>query len=177
MIKLSIMNPWFYQWKYKIFEIKIRLTFRYSIRRGEVTSRVEVVPIKDTMLSEMCPDVEASFCFPQKYRNPNGECNNVKHPMWGVTGAAYLRLHEPQYEDGVRTPRNMARSGRAKLPDALTVSSKLIWTRNNPHEHLTALAAIWGQFVSHDISYTLPLSGYEKVTNYPIFLLSLIASN
>ena len=138
--------------------------FRYSIRRGEVTSRVEVVPIKDTMLSEMCPDVEASFCFPQKYRNPNGECNNVKHPMWGVTGAAYLRLHEPQYEDGVRTPRNMARSGRAKLPDALTVSSKLIWTRNNPHEHLTALAAIWGQFVSHDISYTLPLSGYEKVT-------------
>ena len=85
--------------------------------------------------------------------------------MWGVTGAAYLRLHEPQYEDGVRTPRNMARSGRAKLPDALTVSSKLIWTRNNPHEHLTALAAIWGQFVSHDISYTLPLSGYEKVSN------------
>ena len=118
----------------------------------------------------MCPDVEASFCFPQKYRNPNGECNNVKHPMWGVTGAAYLRLHEPQYEDGVRTPRNMARSGRAKLPDALTVSSKLIWTRNNPHEHLTALAAIWGQFVSHDISYTLPLSGYEKVTNQIIFL-------
>ena len=114
----------------------------------------------------MCPDVEASFCFPQKYRNPNGECNNVKHPMWGVTGAAYLRLQEPQYEDGVRTPRNMARSGRTKLPDALTVSSKLIWTRNNPHEHLTSLAAIWGQFVSHDISYTLPLSGYEKVMNY-----------
>ena len=118
----------------------------------------------------MCPDVEASFCFPQKYRNPNGECNNVKHPMWGVTGAAYLRLQEPQYEDGVRTPRNMARSGRTKLPDALTVSSKLIWTRNNPHEHLTSLAAIWGQFVSHDISYTLPLSGYEKVMNYLNFL-------
>ena len=47
---------------------------------------MEGVPIKDTMLSEMCPDVEASFCFPQKYRTPNGECNNVKHPMWGVTG-------------------------------------------------------------------------------------------
>jgi hypothetical protein len=29
---------------------------------------VEGVPIKDTMLSEMCPDVEAAFCFPQKYR-------------------------------------------------------------------------------------------------------------
>ena len=160
----------------RVFPLNILTTWnitsinRYSIRRGEVTSRVEVVPIKDTMLSEMCPDVEASFCFPQKYRNPNGECNNVKHPMWGVTGAAYLRLQEPQYEDGVRTPRNMARSGRTKLPDALTVSSKLIWTRNNPHEHLTSLAAIWGQFVSHDISYTLPLSGYEKVMNYLNFL-------
>ena len=117
------------------------------------------------MLSEMCPDVEASFCFPQKYRTPNGECNNVKHPMWGVTGAAYLRLQEPQYEDGVRTPRNMGVSGTTKLPDALTVSSKLIWTKNDPHEHLTALAAVWGQFVAHDISYTLPLSGYEKVSN------------
>ena len=25
--------------------------------------------------------------------------------MWGVTGAAYLRLKEPEYEDGVGTPR------------------------------------------------------------------------
>ena len=135
----------------------------YSLSRGEVTSHMEGVPIKDTMLSEMCPDVEASFCFPQKYRTPNGECNNVKHPMWGVTGAAYLRYQEPQYEDGVGTPRKMG-VAQARLPDALTVSSKLIWVRNDPHEHLTALAAIWGQFVAHDISYTLPLSGYEKVT-------------
>ena len=124
---------------------------------------MEGVPIKDTMLSEMCPDVEASFCFPQKYRTPNGECNNVKHPMWGVTGAAYLRYQEPQYEDGVGTPRKMGVAQDYRLPDALTVSSKLIWVRNDPHEHLTALAAIWGQFVAHDISYTLPLSGYEKV--------------
>jgi hypothetical protein len=43
----------------------------YSLRRSEVSSRVEGVPIKDTMLSEMCPDVEAAFCFPQKYRFVN----------------------------------------------------------------------------------------------------------
>ena len=29
----------------------------------------------------------------------------MKNPMWGVTGAAYLRLKEPEYEDGVGTPR------------------------------------------------------------------------
>ena len=48
------------------------------------------------------------------------------------------------------------------LPDALAVSSKLMWTHNQPHEHLTSLAAIWGQLVAHDISYTLPLTGYER---------------
>ena len=85
-----------------------------------------------------------------------------------------MRAHDPQYEDGVGTPRKMSRDLKPAprislplLPDALTVSSKLIWVRNDPHEHLTALAAIWGQFVAHDISYTLPLSGYEKVSHTP----------
>ena len=84
-----------------LFLIYDFLFFSFAIGRTEVTSRVEEVPIDDTMLSEICPDTEAAFCFPQKYRTPNGECNNVKKPMWGVTGAAYLRLKEPEYEDGV----------------------------------------------------------------------------
>ena len=33
---------------------------------------------------------------------------------------------------------------------------------DRPHDHLTALAAVWGEFVADDISYTLPLSGYEQ---------------
>ena len=124
---------------------------------------MEGVPIQNTMLSEICPDVEAAFCFPQKYRTPNGECNNVKNPMWGVTGAAYLRIMPPQYEDGVGLPRVTSAVTGNKLPDALSISSQIMWTHNDPHEHLTALAAIWGEFISHDISYTLPLSGYEQV--------------
>ena len=108
-------------------------------------------------------DVEAAFCFPQKYRTPNGECNNVKYPMFGVTGAAYLRIKEPEYEDGVGTPRKMDVGGGRKLPDALTVSSQLMWTHNDPHPHLTSFAAMWGLFVAHDISYTLPITGYEQV--------------
>ncbi len=132
---------------------------------------METVPIHDTMLSEICPDVEAAFCFPQKYRTPNGECNNVKNPMWGVTGAAYLRLAPAQYEDGVGHPRTKASlkslsplpsPSPSPLPDALRVSSRLMWTRDVPHEHLTAAAAVWGEFVSNDVSYTLPLSGYEQ---------------
>ncbi len=136
---------------------------------GQVSRSVESVPIKDTMLSEICPDVEAAFCFPQKYRTPNGECNNVKYPMFGVTGAAYLRAMPPQYDDGVGTPRTISSTG-AHLPDALSLSRGLFGARLSPdhqdpsgsHDHLTALAAVWGEFVAHDISYTLPLSGYEQ---------------
>ena len=61
---------------------------------------MEEVPIKETMLSDMCPDIESAFCFPHKYRTINGECNNVKNPTWGITGAAYLRILEPTYQDG-----------------------------------------------------------------------------
>jgi hypothetical protein len=43
------------------------------------------------------------------------------------------------------------------------ISTKLIKAGSDSHPHLTTLAAIWGQFVANDISYTLPLSGYEKV--------------
>ena len=67
---------------------------------SEVGSKMEGVPIKDTMLSDMCPDIESAFCFPHKYRTINGECNNVKNPTWGITGAAYLRILQPMYQDG-----------------------------------------------------------------------------
>ena len=35
-----------------------------------------------------------------QYRTINAECNNVKNPTWGITGAAYLRVLQPMYEDG-----------------------------------------------------------------------------
>lgn len=148
-----------------IEEVTRQLVKEYSLTRGQVSSSVEAVQIKNTMLSEICPDVEAAFCFPQKYRTPNGECNNVKYPMWGVTGAAYLRVMPSQYDDGVGTPRTMSPvTGRA-LTDALTVSRGVVKNGRNQahdHDHLTALAAVWGEFVTNDISYTLPLSGYEQ---------------
>ena len=73
---------------------------RFSPGPSEVGTKMEGVPIKETMLSDMCPDIESAFCFPHKYRTINGECNNVKNPTWGITGAAYLRILEPTYQDG-----------------------------------------------------------------------------
>ena len=84
------------------FEIKyLHFLFpRFSLDPSEVGRKMEGVPIEDTMLSDMCPDIESAFCFPHKYRTINGECNNVKNPTWGITGAAYLRILQPTYQDG-----------------------------------------------------------------------------
>ena len=79
---------------YKLFLL------RFALNPSEVGSKMEGVPIQETMLSDMCPDIESAFCFPHKYRTINGECNNVKNPTWGITGAAYLRILEPTYQDG-----------------------------------------------------------------------------
>ena len=85
------------------------LCFRFSLNPSEVGSKMEGVPIQDTMLSAMCPDIESAFCFPHKYRTINGECNNVKNPTWGITGAAYLRILQPMYQDGeYNTQKNLS---------------------------------------------------------------------
>ena len=76
---------------------------RFSLNPSEVGRKMEGVHIEDTMLSDMCPDIESAFCFPHKYRTINGECNNVKNPTWGITGAAYLRILQPTYQDGKKT--------------------------------------------------------------------------
>ena len=90
---------------------------RFALNPSEVGSKMEGVPIKETMLSDMCPDIESAFCFPHKYRTINGECNNVKNPTWGITGAAYLRILEPTYEDGELTlPWGSQRAFQGLLP-------------------------------------------------------------
>ena len=59
------------------------------------------------------------------------------------------------------------------LADALFISARILRERDLEHEHLTALTAVWGQLVSHDIAYTLPISG-DTVTLSAVWLLSTL---
>ena len=86
---------------------------------------MEGVPIQETMLSEMCPDIESAFCFPHKYRTINGECNNVKNPTWGITGAAYLRILEPTYQDGETASEVIGSAQNRNCPDCIRLHSSL----------------------------------------------------
>ena len=73
-------------------------------------------------------------------------------------------LHAPccftVYYVGVGSPRDAGLTG--SLPDSLFVSTRILREQDQPHEHLTGLTAIWGQLVSHDIAYTLPISGFSQ---------------
>ncbi|XP_015600962.1 peroxidasin homolog [Cephus cinctus] len=83
-----------------------------------------------------------------RYRTYNGRCNNAIHPTWGAALEAYSRFLPPEYKDGVSLPRT-------DLPSARDVSSKIhAGGPDIKHPYLMALAALFGQFLAHDLAHT-----------------------
>ena len=62
------------------------------------------------------------------------------------------------------------------LADALFISARILRERDLEHEHLTALTAVWGQLVSHDIAYTLPISGDTTRSVTAIYIYPLLCT-
>ncbi|EFX88723.1 hypothetical protein DAPPUDRAFT_304755 [Daphnia pulex] len=113
--------------------------------------------VRNTVLADQCP-LEVDFpCQPRKYRAYNGYCNNVQNPRWGNANTRYLRFLPPDYSDGVSIPRQA--SDGTFLPSARDISLAVHKDVDNPHLHLTAMAAIWGQLVHNDISHTPQMAG------------------
>ncbi|KAF7275524.1 hypothetical protein GWI33_011632 [Rhynchophorus ferrugineus] len=54
----------------------------------------------DAPWTEKCIAEDNFNCPPSKFRTATGECNNVRHPTWGIRGAPFLRLLPPIYADG-----------------------------------------------------------------------------
>ena len=75
-----------------------------------------------------------------------------------ITAALQHRLHCECAGVGAARAAGVA----GPLADALFISARILRERDLEHEHLTALTAVWGQLVSHDIAYTLPISGYSQ---------------
>ena len=59
--------------------------------------------------------------------------------------------------EGVSIPRQA--SEKVVLPSARDVSLAVHKDVDNPHAHLTTMAAIWGQLIHHDISHTPQMAG------------------
>nr|CAH0106290.1 unnamed protein product [Daphnia galeata] len=129
-----------------------------KLTKEQITFALPTMDVRNTVLADQCP-LEVDFpCQPRKYRAYNGYCNNVQNPRWGNANTRYLRFLPPDYSDGVSIPRQ-ANDGTF-LPSARDISLAVHKDVDNPHLHLTAMAAIWGQLVHNDISHTPQMAGF-----------------
>ncbi|XP_075052892.1 myeloperoxidase-like [Mixophyes fleayi] len=96
------------------------------------------------------------ICDTSPYRSITGECNNRKKPILGASNTGYLRVLNPEYEDGVSLPRGWTQSlpiNGFTLPLARAVSNEIV---SFPTEKLTLDAdrslmfMHWGQWLDHD---------------------------
>ncbi|XP_046649370.1 uncharacterized protein LOC124340779 isoform X2 [Daphnia pulicaria] len=129
-----------------------------KLTKEQITFALPTMDVRNTVLADQCP-LEVDFpCQPRKYRAYNGYCNNVQNPRWGNANTRYLRFLPPDYSDGVSIPRQA--SDGTFLPSARDISLAVHKDVDNPHLHLTAMAAIWGQLVHNDISHTPQMAGF-----------------
>ena len=59
--------------------------------------------------------------------------------------------------EGVSIPRQASKT--VVLPSARDVSLAVHKDVDKPHDHLTTMAAMWGQLIHHDISHTPQMAG------------------
>lgn len=89
----------------------------------------------------------------KKYSNLSGRCNNLKNSHYGQTESPFKRLLSPVYDDGISSPRTLAKSGNA-LPNPRTISTTL-HADNEAEEPLWShIFATFGQFLTHDLAET-----------------------
>ncbi|KAK8781121.1 hypothetical protein V5799_017537 [Amblyomma americanum] len=122
--------------------------------------------VRDEVLSKLnaslsCgPKPECNESYP--YREPDGSCNNVMHPDWGRRNSCLRRVLEPAYADGISEPRRSCNG--SELPSPRLISTMIHYEKNITNDNITHLAMIFGQFLTHDITFVAfgpPLSEIE----------------
>ncbi|CAI5450314.1 unnamed protein product [Caenorhabditis angaria] len=102
-----------------------------------------------------CSDV----CFHNKYRSFDGQCNNWKKPMFGVSQMPLRRLLKPAYENGFNTPVGWQKGklyNGYPMPNVREISRQLVATEKiTPHFKLSSWIMQWGQFLDHDLTHTV----------------------
>uniref|UniRef100_A0A1A9X3G1 Chorion peroxidase n=1 Tax=Glossina brevipalpis TaxID=37001 RepID=A0A1A9X3G1_9MUSC len=100
------------------------------------------------------PTLNISCNFNAKYRHASGICNNKRHPRYyGAALVPYRRMVNPDYADGISTPRASFRNGSV-LPSARDVSLKIHRASYDTDSNFTVMLAVFGQFLDHDVTAT-----------------------
>ncbi|XP_054709398.1 uncharacterized protein LOC129219104 [Uloborus diversus] len=131
----------------------------YDLNKDQVAYGLPIADIRGTILSSQCP-LEVDFpCQPRKYRAFSGYCNNVQNPSWGNANRRFVRFIAPDYSDYVSLPRQSLNN--EFLPSAREVSMAVHTDSDRPHTHVTAVLAIFGEFVYHDLAHIAQSAGYQ----------------
>lgn len=96
---------------------------------------------------------------PTRYRNNDGTCNNKKNPKWGTAYIPFRRGLNPDYCDGISSPR-CATDG-SELASARQVSMTVHRPSYYTDPHFSVMLAVWGQFLDHDITATASTQGQD----------------
>nr|XP_039272499.1 eosinophil peroxidase-like [Styela clava] len=103
----------------------------------------------ETELSSIC-DGRSSFM--KRYSSIDGSCNNLRNLFWGKNQRPFNRNLEPDYCDNKQMPRCSATG--FPLPNARRVSTSMQLEDVDPSKHHSAMLMQWGQYISHDFSFT-----------------------
>jgi len=119
--------------------------------------------LTSSAIASRCPWNPQPQCgdFQNRYRTPDGSCNNLRQPNYGRAGTPFQRILLPEYaKSSLDLPRK--RSGDSfELPSARMISNRLAGGFSRSDEENSLLLMQMGQFIDHDITHT-PNYGSEQ---------------
>ena len=111
---------------------------------------------------QLCSGQKEPHCNPtSRFRSLSGECNNLQRPLLGSTETSFRRLLEPDYADGLSSPRQgQLPSGEAvSLPNTRNISLALFKDLPVKSTTLTHMAMLFGEFMAHDVAFAAQPGG------------------
>ncbi|KAJ9596468.1 hypothetical protein L9F63_012507, partial [Diploptera punctata] len=94
-----------------------------------------------------------------RYRSTTGWCNNLRHPDWGKSLRAFVRLLPPAYHDGIGSPRALSVSGKP-LPSPRLISVSVHPDTSRPHVRYSLMFMQFAQLLDHDLTHTPVNKGF-----------------
>lgn len=123
---------------------------RFGLNKYEARDGLKQYSLFETSIRDNCPKEPA--CRKDKYRTIDGSCNNLEHPLWGMSHTSFIRIVPPDYADGLNELRK-AGDGSV-LPGAREVSITLATDVDLPDVKFALFVMQWGQFIDHDLTLT-----------------------
>ncbi|MCP9261367.1 Peroxidasin [Dirofilaria immitis] len=132
----------------------------------QIPYELSMIEVDNAILSSICHMNSITKCPLTKYRTYAGHCNNVNHPLWGVSSKSMQRLLKPTYADKISKPR-ISING-SSLPSARKISHNLITEPTERYASYSMMIAQWAMFIYEDIIHIGVTTLYEGNQSKPL---------